>query len=75
MSNLAGSTQGNISLEGQEKRKEKKKWKSRSEEKVVGFSLSFLFPTRKWEAFTQGGTKWIDLLKQRRTQGAVIVKG
>ena len=30
--------------------------KSRSKEKVVGFSLALLFPPRKWEAVTQGGT-------------------
>ena len=42
-------------LGGQEKRKDKTQ-KSRSEEKVVGFSSASLFPTRKWEAVTQGGT-------------------
>ena len=30
-------------------------WKSRSEEKVMGFSSSSLFPTRKSEVVTQGG--------------------
>ena len=30
--------------------------KNRSEEKVVGFSLASLFPTRKWEPVIQGGT-------------------
>ena len=34
--------------------KDRKTGKSRSEEKVVGFSSAFLFPTRKWEAVTQG---------------------
>ena len=37
----------------QEKRKT---WKSRSEEKVVDFSSANLFPTRKREVVTQGGT-------------------
>ena len=41
---------------GQEKWKDKKTQKSRSEEKVVGFRLASLFPVRKWEAVTQGGT-------------------
>ena len=45
-----------ISLGGEEKRKDTKTWKSRSEEKGVGFSLASLFPARKWEAVTQGGT-------------------
>ena len=39
-------------LGGQEKRKDRK----RSEEKVFGFSSASLFPTRKQEAVTQGGT-------------------
>ena len=46
-----------MSLGGQEKRKDRKIWKSRSEEKVVGFSSASLFPRRKWEAVTQGGTR------------------
>ena len=29
--------------------------KSRSEEKVMGFSSAFLFTTRKWETVIQGG--------------------
>ena len=40
----------------QEKNKDKKSRKSRSEEKVVGLSSAFLFPARKREAVTQGGT-------------------
>ena len=36
--------------------KDMKTEKSRSEEKVVGFSLASLFSARKWEAVTQGGT-------------------
>ena len=40
----------------QEKRKERKNQKSRSEEKVEGFSSGFLFPSRKQEAVTKGGT-------------------
>ena len=39
-------------LRGQEKRKDRKTQKRRSEEKVVGFSSAFLFSTRKWEAVT-----------------------
>ena len=39
-----------------EKRKGRKSQKSRSEEKVVGFSSTYLFLTRKWEAVTQDGT-------------------
>ena len=34
-----------------------KSQKSRSEEKVVSFSSASLFPARKWEAVTQGGTR------------------
>ena len=45
---------------GQEKRKDRKTRKSRSEEKVVGFSLAYLFLARKREAITQGGTRGID---------------
>ena len=47
---------GTISWGVQEKRKERKTQKSRSEEKVVGFSSASLFPTRKWKPVTQGGT-------------------
>ena len=43
-------------MEAQEKRKEKKSQKSRSEEKVVGLSSASLFPARKLEVVTQGGT-------------------
>ena len=56
----------------QEKRKT---WKIRSEEKVVGFSSASLFPARKWEAVSQGGTMAIDHLSWRRTQGVGIIKG
>ena len=35
---------------------EMKTRKSRREEKVVGFSSASLFPARKQEAITQGGT-------------------
>ena len=48
--------QGAISLGGQEKRKDSKTRKSRSEEKVTGFSSAFLFLARKRESVTQGGT-------------------
>ena len=39
-----------------EDEKEWKSRKSRSEEKVVGFSSASLFPARKREAVAQGGT-------------------
>ena len=42
---------------------------------MVGFGSAFLFPARKWEPVTQGGTRGIDHLMWRRTQGANIVKG
>ena len=45
---------GTISLRGQEQRKDKKIWKSKSEERVVGLSSASLFPTRKRDADTQG---------------------
>ena len=63
---------GTISLGDQDKREN---MKSRSEEKVVGFSSSSLFPARKRNAVTQGVTRGIDHQTQRRTQGAGIVKG
>ena len=54
-----------------QKRKDRK---SRSEEKVVGFSSVSIFLPRKREAVTRepGG---IDHPTRRRTQGACIVKG
>ena len=39
-----------------EKRKDRKIWKSRSEEKLMTFSSVSLLPTRKREAVSQGGT-------------------
>ena len=53
-------------LEVQEKRKDKKIRKRRSEKKVVGFSSESLFPTRKREAVTQGRTKGINHSKQNK---------
>ena len=41
---------------GGRKRKDKKTWKSRSEEKVVGLNSASLFPARKRKAIAQGGT-------------------
>ena len=52
-----------------------KTWKSRSEEKAMGFRSFSLFPIRKWEAVTHGGTRGIDHPTWRRTQGARIIKG
>ena len=46
-------------LGGQGKRKDRKTWKRRSEEKVVGFSSASLFPARKWEAVTQKGREYV----------------
>ena len=46
----------NISLGSQEKRKDRKTRKSRSEEKVLGFSSASVFPARKRDAVTEGGT-------------------
>ena len=51
------------------KRKDRKIRKSRSEEKVVGFTSTSLFPARKWEAVTQGETRDVDHPIRRRTQG------
>ena len=51
------------------------KQKSRNKENVVGFRPASLFPSRKWEAVTQGGTRGIDHLMQKRTQEAGIMKG
>ena len=65
----------NPTLGGQEKRKDKKTWKSRNEEKVVGFSLVSLFPAKKREVVTQGGTRGIDHPMRRKIQGANIAKG
>ena len=42
---------------------------------MVGLSSASLFPTRKWKAVTQGGTRGIDPPRWKRTQGAGIVKG
>ena len=41
---------------------------------MVGFSSASLFPARKWEAVTQGGTRGIDHPMGRKTQGPGIVK-
>ena len=72
-----GSTQRHYIAGGQEKRKDRKARKSKSEEKVVGFMLVSLFPTRKREEVTQGGfmEPGGDRSLTRRTQGAGIVKG
>ena len=47
---------GTISLEGSGEEERQESRKSRSEEKVVGFSSASLFPVRKREAVTQGET-------------------
>ena len=41
----------------------------------MGFSSASLFPERKREAVTQGGTRGIDHPTRRKTQGAGIYKG
>ena len=46
-----------VSLGGKGKRKDRETWKSKSEEKVVGFSSGSLFTARKCEAVTQGENK------------------
>ena len=61
-------------LGGQKKRKDRKIWKSRGEEKVSSFSSASLFPAKKQEAADQGETRGIDHLMQRRTQGAGTIK-
>ena len=50
------SVKGIISL-GVSIRRKTGKQKNRSEQKVVGFSSTFLIPARKLEAVTQGGTR------------------
>ena len=75
---MQAALKGTILLGGQEKRKDRKTWKSRSEEKVMGFTSASLFPARKWEGVTKGVTTepgGIDHLMQRRSQGGGIVKG
>ena len=52
---LTGSTERYYIGGGQGKRKDNKTRKSKSEEKVVGFSSAFLFPARKREVIAQGG--------------------
>ena len=41
---------------------------------MVGFSSASLFPSRKREAVTKGGTRGIDHPTRRKTKGAGIVK-
>ena len=65
---IEAALKGIISLGGLEKRKDRKKLKSRSEEKVVGFSSASLFSTRKREVVTLGGTRGINHLIQRITK-------
>ena len=50
-------------------KKDSNTWKSRSEEKVVGFTSASLFLARKREAVTQGGTRGIDYPTRMKTQG------
>ena len=57
----------------QEKRKDRKTQKSKSEEKVVGFNSDSPFPTRKREAVIKVGIR-IDDMTRRKTQGAGTVK-
>ena len=58
---------------GWEKRKDGKTRKSRSKEKVVGFSSAFLFPEEN-ERQSLRVEPWKNPTR-RRTQGADIVKG
>ena len=53
----------------------RKTWRSKSEEKVVGFSSASLFLSRKREAITREETLEIDHPTRRITRGAGIVKG
>ena len=48
--------------------------KRMSEEKVVGFSSTSLFPARKRKAVTKGRIREIDHRARSRTQGAGTVK-
>ena len=41
---------------------------------MVGFSSASIFSVRKQELVTQGGTRGIDHLTRRRTQGAGVSK-
>ena len=75
---VASSTQRyySISLSGQEKRKDMKAWKSRSEEKVLGFSSCSLLPTRKRDAVTH--PRWnqrIDYLTRRTLEAGMAKAG
>ena len=55
---------------------EEERQKSRSEEKVVGFSAASLFPRRKLETVTIVETDGeLNHLMRRIMQGASIVKG
>ena len=58
---------GTISLGDEEKGKDRKTRKRRSEEKVVSFTSASVLPPRKWEAVTQGGTRGLDHPTRRRT--------
>ena len=58
-----------------EKGRNRKTRQSRSEKKVASFSSASLFPARKREAVTQGGTMVTDHLTRRRNQGAGRAKG
>ena len=58
---------GTITLGVEEKRKDRKTQRSRSEKKVVDFSSASRFPTRKWVAVTQDGTRGIYYPTRRRT--------
>ena len=58
----------------QEKRKDRKTWKSRTKEKVVDFSSASIFTARKREAVILVGIKGTIHPTRRKTQGAGIVK-
>ena len=60
---------------GQEKRKDRKTWKSRSEEEVAGFSPVSLFLVRKQEAGHRVGPMGNILTDPKDNPGNGIIKG
>ena len=58
-----------------DERKDRKTRKCKSDEKVVGFTSTSIFPVRKREGVTSGETTGIDHPMWRITQGTSILKG